>query len=57
MKPNMRLYCNGIENGGKGSGSVLRLEIGCGPSEGGAKGQRCENAGVLELGQAFAIGF
>ena len=43
--------------GGEGNGSVLGLEIGYGPSEGGARGQRCENAGVLESGQALVIGF
>ena len=48
---------HGTENGGKGSGSILGLEIGCRPSERGARGQRCENVGVLESGQALAIGF
>ena len=48
---------HGTENGGKGNGSVLELEIGCGPGEGGARGQRCENVGILESGQALTIGF
>ena len=48
---------HGIENGGKGSGSVLEIEIGCGPGERGVRGQRCENAGILESGQALTIGF
>ena len=48
---------HGTENGGKGNGNVLGLEIGCGPSKGGARGQRCENAGVFESGQALTIGF
>ena len=61
----MRLYCKEWpwyrkflgKGGGEGNGSVLGLEIGYGPSEGGARGQRCENAGVLESGQALVIGF
>ena len=48
---------HGTENGGNGNESVLGLEISCGPSEGRARSQRCENVGVLESGQALAIGF
>ena len=48
---------HGTENRGKGSENILGLEISCGPSEGGARGQRCGNAGVFELGQVVTIGF
>ena len=36
--------------GGKAGGSVLEFEIGCGPGERGARGPRCENAGILKSG-------
>ena len=52
IKKSLRLgfLATNIENGGEGSGSVLRLEISCWPSEEGARGQRCENEGRLESG-------
>ena len=43
--------------GGKVGGSVLEFEIGCGPGEGGGRGQRCEDVGIFESGQALTIGF
>ena len=46
---------HGLENGGKGGGSVLGLEVGCGPGQGGTRGQRCEDVGILKSGQALTI--
>ena len=43
--------------GGKAGGSVLEFEIGCGPGERGARGQRCENAGIPESSKALTVGF
>ena len=59
IKKSLRLgfLATNIENGGEGSGNVLRLEISCWPSEEGARGQRCENEEGLESGQAPIIGF